>query len=143
MKTVTVDQIASWGPCDSDATHSKEKIKSIYGKRKKITIEDILKCNIPDEHKAWCIIRKEFFTEKQLQKITIFCSKLILPLIEKRYPEDNRPRKTIEAAKNYLKNPTIVNKKVAIQAAWKIASNYINPYACTIIYIVYNIIGIE
>ena len=101
MKTVTVDQIMSWRPCeDPPNPYTRERIeelrKSVCGERKNISVLDILNTNIPDIDKAWCILRKEFFTEKQLQKIAIFCSKLVL------HPKDDHPRKAIKAVKNYL-----------------------------------------
>lgn len=42
-------------------------------------------------------------------KVAIFSAELVLPIFEKKYPNDNRPRKTIEAAKSYLENPIAAN----------------------------------
>jgi len=38
---------------------------------------------------------------------------LVLPILEKKYPKDDRPRKAIEAAKNWLANPTKENAHAA------------------------------
>lgn len=40
----------------------------------------------------------------------------ILKVFEKKYPKDKRPRKAIEAAKDWLKNPTEINRKAAEKA---------------------------
>jgi hypothetical protein len=37
----------------------------------------------------------------------ILCAEAVLQHFEKDYPADDRPRKAIEAAKEYLKNPTV------------------------------------
>ena len=52
-------------------------------------------------------------------KTAIYCAELVLPLFEKKYPKDARPRKAIQVAKNWLKNP---NNKTAA-AAYAAAAN--------------------
>ena len=43
----------------------------------------------------------------------IFCAESVLDLFEKKYPNDDRPRKAIEATKEYLKNPIEKNAAAA------------------------------
>ena len=55
------------------------------------------------------------------QNMLILCAcdmvECALPVFEKKYPEDNRPKKAIEAARNYLTNPTAENRSAAAKAA--------------------------
>ena len=50
----------------------------------------------------------------------IFCAESVLDLFEKKYPNDDRPRKAIEATKEYLKNP--IEKNAAHAAAYAYAA---------------------
>ena len=45
--------------------------------------------------------------------MAIFSAELVIDVFEKKYPDDKRPRQAIEAAKEYLKNPS---KKTAYAA---------------------------
>lgn len=45
----------------------------------------------------------------------------MIDIFEKGHPNDDRPRKAIEAAKEWLKNPTEENRKAA-EAAWAAAA---------------------
>ena len=49
--------------------------------------------------------------------MAIFSAKLVIGIYEKQYPNDNRPRKAIEAAVRYQKNPTKKNRLAANTAA--------------------------
>ena len=60
----------------------------------------------------------------------IGCAKRVLPNFEKKYPNDDRPRKAIEAAEKWLKEPTEENMLsakyagfVAFSAAWSAAGS--------------------
>ena len=50
-------------------------------------------------------------------KYAIFAAELVLDIYEKRFPEDKRPRKAIEAAKQYLKTKSEEDRKAAAYAA--------------------------
>jgi len=56
----------------------------------------------------WGICR--IFTKEQKVKYAIYSAELVLDIFEKRYPEDNRPRKAIEAARGYLINQSEENR---------------------------------
>ena len=48
----------------------------------------------------------------------IYAAEQVLEIFEAKYPEDDRPRKAIEAAKAYLKDKTPENKNAAYAAAY-------------------------
>ena len=63
-------------------------------------------------------ILKAFDATKLLQDFAIWCAEQVLPVFEDRYPNDDRPRRAIEAAKVAIENPSEENKMVAIAAAY-------------------------
>ena len=50
-------------------------------------------------------------------KLAVEAAELVLPIFEQKYPNDNRPRKAIEAAKAWLDSPDVVNAANAAKAA--------------------------
>jgi hypothetical protein len=63
----------------------------------------------------WLIVR--CMGEKQYISYAIYAAEQVLGLFEKKYPDDNRPQKAIEAAVKYIKNSNIKNKNAANAAA--------------------------
>jgi len=58
-------------------------------------------------------------------EIAIFAAEQVIGIYEKKHPDDNRPRKAIEAAREYLRNPseeTIKTARAARSAAYAAAS---------------------
>lgn len=76
------------------------------------------------------IIKAYKWTKKDSVALSIYAAELCIDNFEKVYPNDNRPRKAIEAAKAWLKNPTSENREVALSAAesaaWSAESVKIN-----------------
>ena len=62
------------------------------------------------------IVRAWKWEKKDSVALAIYAAELVIDIFEKVYPDDKRPRNAIEAAKNYLKNPT-----PAAWAAWAVA----------------------
>jgi hypothetical protein len=50
-------------------------------------------------------------------QFAVLCAESVLHIYENQYPDDNRPRKAIEAAQNYLKKPSNAAAKAANAAA--------------------------
>ena len=70
----------------------------------------------------WVIVR--FMTHEQKVQYAIFAAEQVIDIYEKKYPTDGRPRKAIEAAKNYLKDKSLTNKEAAYAAAHAAAHAY-------------------
>ena len=64
---------------------------------------------------SWGIVR--LMNHKQKIKYAIFAAEQVLSIFEEKYPNDNRPRKAIEAARNYLENPCKETADAAAYAA--------------------------
>jgi len=56
--------------------------------------------------------------KKDSVALAIYSAELVLPNFEKEYPNDDRPRKAIEAAKKVLENDTKENREAARLAMW-------------------------
>jgi hypothetical protein len=59
----------------------------------------------------WLIVR--IMDYKQRVSYAVFAAEKVISIYEKKYPDDNRPRAAIEAAKKCIENPSKENKKAA------------------------------
>ena len=59
------------------------------------------------------VVRSWKWTKKDSILFAIFAARLVLKNFEKEFPGDDRPRKAIEAAEAYAKNPTKKNREAA------------------------------
>jgi hypothetical protein len=62
------------------------------------------------------IVKAYKWTKKDSVALAIYSAELVLKNYEKVYPDDNRPRKAIEAAKKVLKKDTAKNRSAAWSA---------------------------
>ena len=77
-------------------------------------------CEKEKDKQCWSdmrIVKAYKWTKKDSVKLAIFAAELTIKNFEKKYPNDKRPREAIEAAKNWLKNPTEKNRSAARSAA--------------------------
>lgn len=75
----------------------------------------------------WLIVR--VMTHEQQIKYAIFAAEKVIGIYEKQYPDDDRPRKAIEAAKEYLKYPDKTHRLAARAAARAAAASGTTAYA--------------
>lgn len=61
--------------------------------------------------KAWA------WTKEDSVRLAIYTAELVIGIYEKKHPDDNRPRQAIEAAKQWLAEPTEKNARAARKAA--------------------------
>jgi len=79
------------------------------------------KHEVQDDKEVWekmRVVRSWKWTKKDSILLAIFAARLVLKNFEKEFPNDDRPRKAIEAAEAYAKNPTKKNREAAESAAW-------------------------
>jgi lysyl-tRNA synthetase class I len=63
-------------------------------------------------------IKKAYkWTKRDSVELAVFAAEQVIKKYEKKYPNDDRPRKAIEAAKEWLKNPTAAHAAYAAYAA--------------------------
>ena len=65
----------------------------------------------------WLLRRTGKINKFQSVKIAIECAEHVLPIFEKKYPDDKRPRNSIQASRAWLNNPTEANRSADAYAA--------------------------
>ena len=94
------------------------------------TVEECIEKLIKAKHLNWAnwgLTR--IFSQKQNIQYSIFAAEQVLTIYEEKYPEDQRPRNAIKAAKAYLKNPSKKNKEAASSAAASASAAWSAAYA--------------
>ena len=82
--------------------YSEEQLMSCsFMKFEIVTLKSIIESEIRLKDKYWFICRK-LATKEQNQKIAIDLAEIVLPIYEKRDPNNKAPREAIEAAKDFL-----------------------------------------
>ncbi len=112
MKKITDKFLQKHGACDEGYQWWIDKGKT---KDSIATLEALMADNHFD-WANWLIVR--LMTRDQKIKYAIYAAEQVIDIYEKKYPDDNRLRKAILAAKKYLKNKTKKNKKDAADAAY-------------------------
>ena len=72
-------------------------------------------------HEQMRIIHAWHWTKADSVALAIFAAEMVLGNFEKVYPDDDRPRKAIEAARNYFDSPAEKNRSAAwsaVRSAW-------------------------
>lgn len=91
-----------------------------------IHIDDILNSEMSLKDKAWFLRNKCELTGRQLQIFVIGCAEVVLKIYETKCPNNQAPRKAIQAAKDYLDNKiTISELKSAADAAYVAGAPYV------------------
>jgi hypothetical protein len=103
-----------------DATKDKACKEGIKWFEKQSTkdAKEIAILLLKDNHFDWAVwLVENIITKSQAVEWAIYSADLVLPIFEKEHPNDDRPRKAIETAKNWLKKPTKSNQHIAHNAA--------------------------
>ena len=109
---ITLKQLTEWSACKEGVELFKSKCGESVDLKKfaKIAI------SLEKFDYAWWTI-KHLLKKEQSVKIAIYTAEKVIDVFEKKYPNDDRPRKAIEAAKAWLKEPTGTNRAAAKAAA--------------------------
>lgn len=70
-----------------------------YDKEAPIDLLNVLESN-GLANTLWCLRATTEDSKKITVDFAVFCAEQVLPIFEAKYPDDDRPRKAIEAAKN-------------------------------------------
>jgi hypothetical protein len=108
-KIITDAWIEKYKPCQSALDWWNKKQKD------SLTILNQLIDDKKYNWADWMITR--IMHKHEYVAYAIFAAEQVIHIYEKKYPNDDKPRKAIEAAKRYLKNPTIKNKDAAYAAS--------------------------
>jgi len=130
MRTVTIDEVLSWDPCD---IYSREALKKLAGRRKKMSGLQILALKIPVADRFWAILRHGFLSDKDLRLFACDCAEHVLHFFEKKFPVDKRPRECIATARRFALDKATVEEmdaaRDAARDAWDAAWNAVRAAA--------------
>ena len=98
VPSVALSEILSWDP---PPEYNEVKWRRLFGRRTRLTAADILDIKLDFEDRWWLVTRQPFFTEQQLRLLAADLAERALPVYERAYPEDDRPRRAIEAARSF------------------------------------------
>ena len=82
MKTLIVDEIMSWKPCED---YPRSRIIELFSGRSHITPVDVLKMDIPYFDKLWTVLRPEIFRDIDLQLMACDFAESVIDLMPNNY----------------------------------------------------------
>ena len=106
MKNLTIEMLRKKRACSSGIDFCRDQNTE--------DLRELFEAFIKHErydYATW--VFRRFMNKKQVVKYAVFAAEQVIEIYEKKYPEDDRPRKAIEAAKAYLKKPCASTKKKA------------------------------
>ena len=116
MKTMTVDDVLALHPC---GRYDRDALKKLFGRRERATLEQIIGCKkVPAEDRLWAALKGPWLDDRQRRLFACDCAERVLPIWEKKYPGDKRPRQTIEVARRFARGEA-TNEELS--AAWDAA----------------------
>jgi len=111
-KTITLEFLKTKDQSTGFLTWFKDK----YGE--KVCLKQLIADLKTEDELDWLSqLLAYIFTKKQCVMYIVYAAELVLPIHEKKFPDSPAPRKAIEAAKNWLKNPCDETKQKARKAA--------------------------
>ena len=121
----TLKQLREVNACTERYTFLRKAIGPKYGDKKPITMTQILDLNGMDDC-LWAISHTQNGAgEKLLRLFACDCAEHVLPIFDKKYPKDARPRECIAVARRYANgeasNEEMAAARDAAGAAWAAA----------------------
>jgi len=124
MRTYTIDDIMALKPCDR---YDRAAVAKLYGRRKELGLIEILSLGeVPVVDRLWVFLAVSDDRTRRL--FAADCAERVLPIYEKVYPCDDRPRKCIDTARRYANGEATQDelhaaRSAAGSAAWAAAGS--------------------
>ena len=96
MKRVKLQEVL-----DSDSYYPQDRIREMFGKKKSISIKNLVDMDISHDDKIWAVSKFSWFTDKQKRLMACDFAEMCLDNFENEYPDDKRPREAIEVSRRY------------------------------------------
>jgi hypothetical protein len=121
MKTVTIDDVMSWGPCQPD--YPRERVEKLFDGRSSLKALEILALRIPAADRLWAVLREDLIPAHGLHELACRFAEQALrrELIAGRKP-DPRSWKSIRVKRAWIAG-TVTDEQMeaARVAAWAAA----------------------
>jgi hypothetical protein len=122
VPSVSLADVLAWDP---PPEYSEAKWRRLFGRRTRLTGEDILGLKLDHEDRWWLVTHPPLLTEQQLRLLAADLAERGLPIFERACPGDDRPRRAIEAARAYARGEIDADAMNAAgrasEAAWEAA----------------------
>ncbi len=126
MKTCTVADVMSWGPCQpshNQPGYPVERSQDLFAHRKSMSAMDILSLDIPPADRLWVVLREHFFSNEELSELACRFAERVLPNWTAMHPDDDRPQRVIEARRKFNRGEITKEEwSAAWSAAWSAES---------------------
>jgi len=99
--TATVEELIDWSPCEE---WPEERIRDAAGDRDPWTALDVLAMeDVPAADRLWVVLRKELIPTPILHELACRFADEVLPIYERKHPDDSRPRAAIAAKRAWMR----------------------------------------
>jgi hypothetical protein len=111
----TLNKIKSFNPCQEGWQKLLKHLGKTAGDDSPLTIAEILKSNgVKDA--VWALRTVEGH-DREIRLFACDCAEMVLPIYEKGFPNDDRPRKAIEVSRLYADGKATMKELAAAEAA--------------------------
>jgi hypothetical protein len=98
--SVTVEDVLAWEPCGPD----EDQIRALASARERWTARDVLReARISPGDRLWVVTRPELLADRVMHEFGCRCAERVLPIYERRYPEDQRLRTAIDTKRRWVR----------------------------------------
>jgi len=121
-KQITVKMVMAWNPCDR---YTEDVVRGLFGKRKYLTVRDVLALDIPVDDRFWVVLREELLSAKIMRLFACDCAERALERERTAGREpDKRSWDAVVVARRYANGKaTIAELDAARAAAWAAAKD--------------------
>jgi hypothetical protein len=113
---INLDYIMQFDPCESGV---KGYVNAGYKDFSGDIFEFLSLEKISVKNRLWVVLRPEIIPENDLHELACRFAESVLHIFEKKYPNDDRPRKAIETKRKFVKGEI---DREELNAAWDAAS---------------------
>ena len=132
----TIKRIKAFAPCSDGMAALLDFVGADFPEQKKIYFADVLKGDVNISHIFWGLRAapksQKDYIEKALCAFACDCAERVLPIYEKSYPTDKRPRSAIKVTRKWLRGEANdAARDEARAAAWDAARDAARDAAWT------------
>lgn len=109
--SVTVDEVLEWIGDDPDAL---DWVVAVFGGCERLTGNQILSQKDFLDYRWWLVLHEPLLSERDQRLLTADVAEHVLHYYEQSYPGDARPRKAIQAARDYAHGMIDAKERVAV-----------------------------
>ena len=119
---ITVNDILAMNPCEEYRRDNGAQIRALWAGRSSLTATEIAALDIRATDRAWALVR--LIPIRTRVAWACDCGERVLPIWERRYPNDRRPHEAIRVARAWIRGEaTILEVRATTAAAYASADD--------------------